>query len=219
MEVVYYYSYDNITGEYIGKGIADINPVATQKAGKNVYYAPAYSTLDEPPELPEHKVALFENGKWIVKDDFRGCFICDKNLNLVSIQEIGAIPDGYYLITDKQAQKIKDDFYWYILKDGKLVKNPNYEECKEQQKRERLAKFSMTKYDFFKFVCQPNEIDYTTLKTLIQSNDEIAVAWDLCGRIYRGDTTLCKYIKDFLPDITDEILDTIFEEHGKIINE
>lgn len=219
MDFVYFYSYDSVTGEYIGKGLADINPVATQRTGHNVYYAPAFATLYAPPELQEHKVAIFENGKWIVKDDYRGCYVCDEGLNVQIIQNIGPLPNGTILITDKQAQKIADDYFWYVVKDGKLVKNPNYEEQKEQQRRNYLSRLAMTKYDFYKFVCQPNNITYSMLNQMVQTNDEIAAAWNLCVHVYRGDETLCKYIKDFLPDITEEILDTLFEEHGKVVND
>lgn len=219
MDFVYYYSYDSVTGEYIGKGLADINPVATQRTGHNVYYAPAFATLNAPPELREHKVAIFENGKWIVKDDYRGCYICDELLNIQVVQEIGSLPAGFIVITEAEAQKIEDDPLWYIVDDGELIKNPDYEEQKEQQYREYLSRLAMTKYDFYKFVCQPNNITYSMLNQMVQTNEEIAAAWNLCGHVYRGDETLCKYIKTFLPNITDEELDTIYEEHGKIINE
>ena len=54
---------------------------------------------------------------------------------------------------------------------------------------------------------------------MVMTNEEIAAAWNLCGHVFRGDETLCKYITDFLPSMTDEVLDAIFEQYGKEINE
>lgn len=219
MSSVYYYSYSDTTGEYIGKGLADIDPEATKKAGVDIYWAPANATLNAPPELEGYKIAVYENNKWVVKDDYRGCYICDELLNIQVVQEIGSLPAGFIVITEAEAQKIKDDPLWYIVDDGELIKNPDYEEQKEQQYREYLSRLAMTKYDFFKFVCQPNNISYAMLNQMVQTNDEIAAAWNLCGHVYRGDETLCTYISQFLPEMTSEVLDEIFVEHGKIINE
>lgn len=173
----------------------------------------------EPPELAEHKIAVFENDGWVVKDDYRGCFICDELLNIQIVQEIGELPDGFIFITEAQAEQIKADYLWYVVKDGKLIKNPDYEKQKEQERKDYIARLGMTKYDFYKFICVPNGITYTMLMQMVLSNEEIAAAWNLCGHVFRGDETLCKYIKTFLPNITDEELDTIYEEHGKVINE
>ena len=84
------------------------------------------------------------------------------------------------------------------------------EEEKEQEKRERINKLSMTKYDFYKLVCKPNNIGYQDLMILINSVDEVAAAWNFCERVYRGDEILCRYVKQFIPSITDEELDSAF---------
>lgn len=215
----YYYSYDEHTFEYIDKGEADIDPVATKREGKPVYLAPAYATLKKPPSLTKYKVAVFQNDTWVIKDDYRGAYICDELLNLLVVQEIGSLPEGYILITEEEAHIIEKDPLWYIVEDGELVKNPNYEEQKEQQRKEHLAMFAMTKYDFYKCICTPNGISYAQLMAMVNSNEEIAAAWNLCGHVYRGDATLCTYIQQFLPEMTEEVLDNIFEQHGKIINE
>lgn len=219
MSEVYQYKYDKTTHEYLGKDYARLNPVETKIQGKEVYLLPPYYTMIEPPELAEHKIAVFENDGWVVKDDYRGCFICDELLNIQIVQEIGELPEGFIFITEAQAEQIKADYLWYVVKDGKLIKNPDYEKQKEQERKDYIARLGMTKYDFYKFICVPNGITYTMLMQMVLSNEEIAAAWNLCGHVFRGDETLCKYIKTFLPNITDEELDTIYEEHGKVINE
>lgn len=218
---MFYYSYDPNTKEYTGKAEADINPEATRRAGYNVYWAPAYATLEEPPIFEANRVALFdeETQKWVVKVDYRGQYICNENLNTHQVHEAGELPEGYFLISEAEYNQIKNDFLWFIVEDGKLVKNPNYEEQKKKQHREQIQKLAMTKYDFFKYVCKPNNITYTQLLQMVQSNEEVAAAWDLCGHVYRGDGVLCTYINDFLPSLTEEALDKIFEEHGKVVNE
>lgn len=215
----YYYSYDKNTNEYIGQGVADLNPEASKREGKEVYFAPAYATLKKPPSVKENQIPIFEVNKWVIKADYRGCYICDELLNILIVQNIGDLPENYIIITEEQALQIKNDPLWYVVQNGELIKNPNYDKQKEEQRREYLSHLAMTKYDFYKFVCQPNNISYNQLVTLVNSNDEIATAWNLCGHVYRGDDTLCTYIKQFLPTVTSDVLDEIFEQHGKIINE
>lgn len=215
----YYYSYDKLTFEYNGKGDAIIDPQASKREGKTVYSAPAYATLKKPPTLGKYQVAIYQSDKWVVKDDYRGSYICDELLNVQVVQDIGELPDGFILITEQEAETIKNDPYWYIVQDGELVKNPNYDEDVEKARKERIAKLGMTKYDFYKYVCLPNDITYTMLMQMVMTNEEIAAAWNLCGHVFRGDETLCKYITDFLPSMTDEVLDAIFEQYGKEINE
>lgn len=215
------YDYNPRTFEYVCELEASINPVATKQEGKEVYFLPAHATFKQPPTVSEHKVVIFdvENDKWLVKDDYRNCYICDTLMNVLIVTEIGALPEGYIIITEGQAKQIIQDKLWYIVQDGELIKNPNYEQDKKRERKERIAKLAMTKYDFFKYVCQPYNIDYQTLLAVVNSNDEIAVAWNLCGHVFRGDATLTSNISKFIPEITEDILDDIYENHGKAINE
>lgn len=216
---MYIYNYSTDTHEYTDRSEASLDPMATKREGKDVWLVPANATLLKPPKLTKFKTAVFENDTWVIKDDYRGEYICNEALDVFVMQEIGAIPEGSIRITQKQAEQIAKDPLWYIVQDGELIKNPDYDKQKEEQRKEQIRRLAMTKYDFFKFVCQPNDITYSQLCQLVQSNDEVAAAWDLCGHVYRGDNVLCKYIKEFFPEMTDEKLDEIFEQHGKVINE
>jgi hypothetical protein len=102
-----------------------------------------------------------------------------------------------------------DGLYYLVDKCPKKT-----EEQKEIEEKERVAKLSMTKYDFFKYVCSPYGVTYAKLNELVKFNDEVAAAWELCARVYRGDETLCKYIKEFIPVVTDSKLDEIFKTYG-----
>lgn len=214
---MYIYNYHPETGEYINSESASLDPVATEREGQEVYYAPAYATFKKPPSTPKYKVAIFdeESDIWLTRDDYRGSYACNSNLDIIYIEQIGPLPDGYIAITEGEARKIAEDPLYYIVEDGELIINPNYEEEKEAQERERISRLAITKYDFFKYICQPNNISYQELLQLVNSNDTIAAAWNLCERVYRGDELLNAYISEFYPDITSEQLDEIFERYGK----
>ena len=126
--------------------------------------------------------------------------------------------DGYKPFYPIERPETKRGFHVeYDETDDKISEVLVYDETQEQAderiaqaERERISKLSMTKYDFYKLVCKPNDIEYQDLITMVNSNDEVAAAWNLCERIYRGDETLCKYVKQFIPSITDDELDRIF---------
>jgi hypothetical protein len=103
----------------------------------------------------------------------------------------------------------------YLIKGTEIVIDPLWEAKQEQAEKERVAKLSMTKYDFYKYVCQPYGITYDKLMELVNSADEIKVAWELCGAVYRGDETLTTAINKFLPNLTDDKLDKIFKQYGE----
>lgn len=211
----YIYNYHSETHEYLDSELASVDPVATKREGKDVFYAPAYATLLKPPSVPKFKIPVFENDTWVVKDDYRGEYACNANLDVIYIQQIGTLPEGFIQITEREAAQIANDPLWYVVQDGELIKNPNYDEQKAAQERERINRLAITKYDFFKYICQPNNISYQELIQLVNSNDTIAAAWNLCERVYRGDELLNAYISEFFPDITSEQLDEIFERFGK----
>lgn len=81
----------------------------------------------------------------------------------------------------------------------------------DELEQRRIAMLNMTKYDFYKKVCVPNGISYSQLMELVNSSEETMAAWNLCERLYRGDTILIGAIHQFLPNLTDEQLTQIFE--------
>ena len=104
---------------------------------------------------------------------------------------------------------------WEIMQHGQPVKNPNYEKEQEQKEKERISTLSMTKYDFFKHVCKPYGVSYSELLQIVNSNQDIKAAWELCARVYRGDELLCANASKFIPGITESILDEIFKRYGE----
>ena len=210
------YYYDSKTLEFTGVDTAPLDPERTKEAGYNVYSLPAYSTFKKP-DLHKNQAALYDisNDDWNILPDYRGQYIVNETMNVKVQTELGPLPEGYIAITDKQAQKIQEDPIYYVIDNGRLIINPDYEEEKEKQEKERIAKLSITKYDFYKLICQPAGLGYQQVMALVNSNDDIAAAWNFCERVYRGDELLNTYIKQFIPSITDAQLDEIFITYGK----
>lgn len=99
---------------------------------------PAFCTKDVPPDVNQKEIAIFVDG-WKVKKDYRGMYQCDESLTITLIDYIGDVPSECVVITKEQAQKIQEDPLYYIVKDKKLIQNPNYETEKKKQ-RENLFK-------------------------------------------------------------------------------
>ena len=153
---------------------------------------PSNGTLEVPPETEENETLIYNDGWEIVKDYRFTHKMCKTEGNkyiIENIEQLGEIPEGWELITNEVAE--------------------------ERAERNRINSLNMTKYDFYKYVCIPNEITYATLINLVNSDENIAAAWNLCERVYRGDADLITTVKKYIPAITDEILDALFIEHGK----
>lgn len=210
--MIYCYYYDETTKEYKDCDTAPLNPVASKREGKEVYSLPYCSTFTKPPKINKFKAALYnkETDNWNIVDDFRNEYIVNADMNLRIMKEIGALPVGYIHITEKQAQTIEADTLYYIIKDGKLIKNPDYEEALRQQEAAKIPHLKLSKYDFFQYVLKPKEITYSMLMDKVNSDDDLAAAWNLSTHITRSDD----FIKDIIPDITDAELDDIFKTYG-----
>ena len=124
------YNYNPNTKEYTGSEEACLNVPATRREGKNVYLLPAHATFKKVPNLGEHETALFnlETEKWKKYPDYRGCYIVNDDMQVILVKELGQIPEGYIVINETQAKTIMGDSLYYIIEDGQLVPNPNYDE-------------------------------------------------------------------------------------------
>ena len=105
--------------------------------------------------------------------------------------------------TSKEIVYFEDKYYFEDDKE--------YIKKKEQAEKERIAKLSMTKLDFYKHVLSPNGIDYNKLQEILHTSEEMNACWQLCERVYRGDEVLCKAVEKYLPEVN---LDELFKEYG-----
>ena len=143
------YNYSKDTHEYLNSTPADLDPMATKITGEDVYLVPAYATLKKPPKTGQYKVACFEDNTWVVKDDYRNEYACNEAKNILYITTIGPLPEGFIRITKKQAEVIAKDPLYYIIEDGKLVKNPHYDEQKLEQAKDEKLKETLLKANLF----------------------------------------------------------------------
>lgn len=84
------YNYDRLTGELLSEDSPDVSP----KDGPDNYLLPGCATDIAPPtKLKENEVAVFENGAWQVKADWRKATLYSTtNGSGVQITEIGQTP-------------------------------------------------------------------------------------------------------------------------------
>ena len=96
----------------------------------------------------------------------------------------------------------------YIVENGELVRNPNYEAEQELKEKERVARLSCTKRDFA-LMLQELGITYSQLKELIATNEQAQLEWELCERLYRFNPMLD--VMALQLGITSEQLDGLFK--------
>lgn len=133
------YNYDKLTKEYIGESEAPLNPVATQREGHDVYMLPACSTELKPPKTKKNETVIFNDG-WCIVPDYRGMYMVDDSMQPKAVTNFGALPEGYIPITEAQAQQIIEDDLYYVISNGELIQNPNYEEEKQAREDEEFNK-------------------------------------------------------------------------------
>lgn len=124
------YKFNPITKEYEGIQEAQLNPIQTEKQGKNVYLLPINSTFEIPPEKEEGKAIVFEDNNWLLKTDYRGRKAYN-NEGLLIIGYIGDLKGSDKLLTEEQIEGIENGTL--IWKNGEIVK---YEKSKEELKAE-----------------------------------------------------------------------------------
>ena len=214
------YLYDGITKEYIETIEAYLDPAETALKGEPVYMYPANSTDIKPPLVGDNEIALFENDDWVITPDYRGFYQCNENFDVTPIDKFGELENGYVVITKEQADKITEDKLYYVIIDGELVVNPNYEQDKYNQERERIARLSLTRGDVFRGLLLAKGIIRSQIRELIENlpentpdeliTKELAlIDFDEALNFYRG-----KEIIDVIGlrlGITSEQLDMFFE--------
>lgn len=124
------YKFNPITKEYEGIQEAQLNPIQTEKQGKDVYLLPINSTFEIPPEKEEGKAIVFEDNNWLLKTDYRGRKAYN-NEGLLIISYIGDLKGSDKLLTEEQIEGIENGTL--IWKNGEIVK---YEKSKEELKAE-----------------------------------------------------------------------------------
>ena len=126
--------------------------------------------------------------------------------NNILISESSEVLIQFY----NDSQLLPDDYVEgkYIVKDGELVPNENYEAEQAQKEKERIGNLTCTKR-VFALMLQELGINYTTLKQLIATNEQAQLEWDLCIELERKNPLLD--VMALQLGITSEQLDGLFK--------
>lgn len=96
----------------------------------------------------------------------------------------------------------------YVVQNGELVLDPDYEVKQKQAERERIAKLSLTKREVFLGLYQAKQITPDMIKTQI-TDPAVLIEFEYANYYYRGNP-LIDVIGNTL-GITSEQLDRFFE--------
>ena len=88
-----FYTYDKKTKEYTGTQNAFIDPLESEKQGKNVYLVPANATDKKPLEAKENQAVIFNGSEWEIVADYRNktYYIGTEQHEM---KELGDLPKG-----------------------------------------------------------------------------------------------------------------------------
>ena len=217
---MYIYHYSKQTKEYLSKSTAEADPAQTKKQGEFVALVPANATLLEPPETGDNEAAVFTDGEWVLKADYRKTHKkCNDNLVIEDIKELGEITDGY-LVTNETAALIKETPEKFKIENGAVVElsDEEYTEYLEAVEAERIANLSLTAADVERAIYKAKGIDFDDIVESIEAmneagtadNDIKALKIELkANNFYRGN----EYVEQIgnLLGITSEQLDDFFE--------
>lgn len=95
--MVYTYSYDPNTYEYIKEEPAILDPLESTQQGREVYLLPANSTFTAPPAAKPGFAIVWGGDSWSHIADFRGKIVWKSYDDGMTITELGDIPQGYTL--------------------------------------------------------------------------------------------------------------------------
>jgi len=96
----------------------------------------------------------------------------------------------------------------YVIEEGQLVLNPNWEEEKAELEKERIGNLRVTKR-VFALALQQYGITYSQLKEHIATNEQAQLEWDLCVELERKNPLLDIMAGQF--GINPQLLDNIFK--------
>ena len=112
---------------------------------------------------------------------------------------------------------MEDDLF-YIVQDGQLIENPNYEEQKAARERERIDNLQCTKRVFVLMLEQLGLDYYEQILPLIKANRQAQLEWDLCVELQRKNPLL--NVMGAQLGITPEQIDNLFKyANGEITQE
>lgn len=179
------YHYDTVTKEYKGVTTAEADPMETKIKGEFVPLIPGCATLIEPPGTGVNEAAVFENGEWVIKPDYRGYFKVNDNLTLDEIKEINETAE--ILVDREEAELIQTNPNHFKIENGNLIEKTADEIEAEEAEREktRIAQLKLTKREVFLGLYKAKGITPETLKAQI-TDPESLIEFEYANEYYRG---------------------------------
>lgn len=80
--------------------------------------------------------------------------------------------------------------YYYIYKNNKIVRNPNYETEKQAEENERISHLKCTKRVFVLMLEQLGLDYFEQIEPLINANRQAKLEWELCVELERSNPLL-----------------------------
>lgn len=208
MKQIHYFDIDN-DRLYMSSEPAYLDEAETRRQGKEVYFCPYNATLIKPPVVQENESARFNGESWEVVTNYRGKYQVNENMEVSIVTELGELEEGYILITEEQAQQIENDRDYYIIQNGELVINPNWEEIQRQKEEERINNLTMTALDFINFLKQVGLTDQN-IEDYLNANLAIKHQLQFCQNVYCGVAKALMPIKYNGITITAEMVEQAF---------
>lgn len=115
------YKYDKDTKEYIGFQRCQLDPLESERQGRDIYLVPANCTLEIPPEYEAGKAIIFESGGWQKVPDYRGRRAYNAE-HLFTVDYIGDLKPGEILLTEEQIKGLDEGTL--IFNDGQIIPKP-----------------------------------------------------------------------------------------------
>lgn len=129
---------------------------------------------------------------------------------IIELQELPVLDKDVIMVeaNDEQVNNVKEyGLIYYIYSNHKIIENPNYKEDKEKERKEYINSLQCTKR-VLALALKEFGITYTQLKTLIDSDEDAQLEWDLCVELQRSNPLLNIFGERL--GITPEQIDNIF---------
>jgi hypothetical protein len=88
-------------GFYLYETPCQIDPLASDAAGRTVWLLPRGAVSIAPPEVKPYTARRWFNDEWIYVSDYRGCFVYQLDDRML-IETIGDIPEGWSLTVSEE---------------------------------------------------------------------------------------------------------------------
>ena len=172
------YQYNEITKEFIGRGVAQKNPLPMNDSDQ--YLLPANATFKQPPEVSQNEKQIFLDGEWKIIPDHRGTYYHYNTLQNIEITELGVLPPNEY--TKNKPNPEYQQFQIFLDNKWKfdIEKYRNYSLYILNKKTTSII---LSKYPFHKQLNITNDIEdgkiemieFIKLRKQIHSRTEVAL--------------------------------------------